>query len=44
MLEVHPDPDNSAIDPLQPIDFEAFGALMQVMEKVAGAVDRTMGR
>lgn len=44
MLEVHPDPDNSAIDPLQPIDFEAFGALMQDMEKVAGAVDRTMGR
>ena len=24
MLEVHPDPKNSAVDPLQPINFEEF--------------------
>ena len=28
MLEVHPDPENSAVDPLQAIDFDAFEALM----------------
>ena len=43
MLEVHPDPENSAVDPLQPIDFETFGNLMEAMEKVAQAVDRTVG-
>jgi 3-deoxy-7-phosphoheptulonate synthase len=40
MLEVHPDPDNAAVDPLQPIDFDAFGELMQAMNAVANAVGR----
>lgn len=40
MLEVHPDPDNAAVDPLQPIDFEAFGKLMDDMNAVANAVGR----
>ncbi len=40
MLEVHPDPENSAVDPLQAINFEAFKALMASMNKVAQAVDR----
>ena len=40
MLEVHPDPDNAAVDPLQPIDFETFDNLMKSMEKVALSVDR----
>ena len=40
MLEVHPDPDNAAVDPLQPIDFDAFGALMDTMDAVAQAVGR----
>jgi 3-deoxy-7-phosphoheptulonate synthase len=44
MLEVHPDPENSAVDPLQPIDFPSFEALMKDMESVASAVGRTMGR
>ena len=44
MMEVHPDPENSAVDPLQPIDFDAFEALMVNMEGVAQAVGRTMGR
>ena len=40
MLEVHPDPENSAVDPLQPIDFEAFKNLMVDMNKIANIVDR----
>ena len=40
MLEVHPDPSNAAVDPLQPIDFAAFEALMQRMRAVALAVGR----
>ena len=35
MLEVHPDPENSAVDPLQPIDFNNFAKLMRSMDKVA---------
>ena len=35
MLEVHPDPENSAVDPLQPIDFNSFTSLMHSMDKVA---------
>lgn len=44
MLEVHPDPENSAVDPLQPITFDAFEDLMVSMEGIARVVDRTMGR
>lgn len=40
MLEVHPDPDNAAVDPLQPIDFAAFGDLVKRMDAVARAVGR----
>ena len=32
MLEVHPDPKNSAVDPLQPIDYADFGELMKKMD------------
>jgi 3-deoxy-7-phosphoheptulonate synthase len=42
MLEVHPDPQNAAVDPLQPIDFASFDALMGAMDKVAQAVGRTV--
>jgi 3-deoxy-7-phosphoheptulonate synthase len=42
MLEVHPDPENAAVDPLQPIDFAAFGDLAGRMEAVAQAVGRTV--
>lgn len=44
MLEVHPDPRNAAVDPLQPIDFAHFDRLMDDMERVARAVGRTVGR
>ena len=37
MLEVHPDPSNSAVDPLQPIDFKEFGELIKLMDNVAKA-------
>ena len=42
MLEVHPDPENSAVDPLQPIDFESFNTLMKDMEKIAAVIDRSV--
>jgi len=29
MLEVHPDPTNSAVDPLQPIDYQEFSNLIK---------------
>jgi 3-deoxy-7-phosphoheptulonate synthase len=40
MLEVHPDPDNAAVDPLQPINFENFEILMTEMQRIAIAVGR----
>lgn len=42
MLEVHPDPSNAAVDPLQPIDYEAFSDLMNRMRSVATAVGRNI--
>ena len=38
MLEVHPDPKNSAVDPLQPIDYQHFGELMKKMDIVAKSI------
>ena len=38
MLEVHPDPKNSAVDPLQPIDFNEYKELHKSMNKVASAI------
>ena len=40
MLEVHPDPKNSAVDPLQPINFTSFSELMLRMDKVARIVGK----
>ena len=42
MLEVHPDPENSAVDPLQPIDFSTFSSLMGKMDQIATCVGRTL--
>lgn len=42
MLEVHPDPDNAAVDPLQPINFEDFKKLMIKMNKVAQSIDKKL--
>lgn len=40
MVEVHPDPPNAAVDPLQPLDFSAFATLMEQLRAVAAAVGR----
>ncbi len=40
MLEVHPDPSNAAVDPLQPVDFLEFEGMMKRMHAVAEAVGR----
>tara|TARA_Y100000590_G_scaffold81530_1_gene90612 strand:- start:2791 stop:3678 length:888 start_codon:yes stop_codon:yes gene_type:complete len=40
MLEVHPDPSNAAVDPLQPIDFDEFESLCISMNNVAKAIGR----
>ena len=40
MLEVHPDPSNAAVDPLQPVDYAEFGKLMTRMDAVAQAIGR----
>ena len=40
MIEVHPDPKNAAVDPLQPMDYTDFASLMDKMSKVAEAVGR----
>ena len=37
MLEVHPDPKNAAVDPLQSIDYAEFHTLMKKMDSVAQA-------
>ena len=38
MLEVHPDPKNAAVDPLQPIDFNEFKVLMEKVSKLKKAL------
>jgi 3-deoxy-7-phosphoheptulonate synthase len=40
MIEVHPDPNNAAVDPLQPIDYSEFESLLKRMDAVAKAVGR----
>ena len=37
MIEVHPDPKNAYVDPLQPINFKELSLLMTQMDKVAKA-------
>ena len=40
MIEVHPDPINAAVDPLQPLDYAEFKTLVGSMDIVAKAVGR----
>ena len=42
MIEVHPDPTNAMVDPLQPINYDDFENLMERMEAVARAVGRRL--
>ena len=34
MLEVHPNPENAAVDPLQPIDYEEFDKILPQMKNI----------
>ena len=40
MLEVHPDPKNAAVDPLQPLNFSDFKDTITSMDHVAKAIGR----
>lgn len=40
MLEVHPDPKNAAVDPLQPLNFADFNDTITSMDQVAKAIGR----
>jgi 3-deoxy-7-phosphoheptulonate synthase len=42
MLEVHPDPMNAAVDPLQPLNFLQFQELMDSMSVLATALGKTI--
>lgn len=42
IIDVHPRPDEAAVDPLQALDYEAFGALMGQLRGVAVAIGRTL--
>ncbi len=42
MLEVHPDPPNAAVDPLQPIDFDELKTVMEGMDNIAKVVGRSI--
>ena len=42
MLEVHPDPPNAAVDPLQPIDFDELKMLMTNMDNIAKTINRRL--
>lgn len=44
MIEVHPDPPNAAVDPLQPLDFAGFDQLTRRADAVAAAVGRRVTR
>ncbi len=40
MLEVHPDPENSAVDPLQPISYKDFKELINSMDKLIKSISK----
>jgi 3-deoxy-7-phosphoheptulonate synthase len=42
MLEVHPDPENAAVDPLQAIDFETFSKLTTKLKGIANCLGRVI--
>lgn len=40
MLEVHPDPKNAAVDPLQPLNFDDFADTINSMDALANSIGR----
>lgn len=43
LLDVHPRPEEAAVDPLQALSYEAFEGLMRELEAIARAVGRRLG-
>ena len=43
MLEVHPDPSNAAVDPLQAIDFSEFEILMNQLKCIGKICEIEVG-
>ena len=41
MIEVHPDPPNAAVDPLQSVDYEEFEDMMITTRKIAALVGKS---
>lgn len=42
ILDVHPVPEEAAVDPLQALSYDAFGDLMDELRAIAGAMKREM--
>ena len=40
ILDVHPTPEKAAVDPLQALNYEAFGELMTEIQGIAGVIGR----
>jgi 3-deoxy-7-phosphoheptulonate synthase len=41
IIDVHPVPDEAAVDPLQALDYQAFGDLMHTLRGLAAVMGRT---
>jgi 3-deoxy-7-phosphoheptulonate synthase len=44
ILDVHPVPEKAAVDPLQALSYDAFGALMTDLRAIGAAMHREVGR
>ena len=44
ILDVHPTPDQAAVDPLQALSYDAFGDLMTELRAIGAAMRRQVGR
>ena len=44
LLDVHPRPEQAAVDPLQALDYDAFEQLIGQLERIAPAVGRRIGQ
>lgn len=42
IVDVHPTPEQAAVDPLQALDYRAFGALMEELRGIARVVGRSL--
>ncbi|MEW6542394.1 MAG: 3-deoxy-7-phosphoheptulonate synthase [Nitrospirota bacterium] len=42
LIDVHPVPEQAAVDPLQALDYRSFGRLMEQVSAIAGVLGRTI--